>query len=169
VAVAGIGLTFGMWWVYFAIPFGELLHAHRGRAFSFGYGHVLIFGAIAAAGGGLLTAADFLDHHSVIGPVATVLSVAVPVAAFILALFGIWTALVRERDLFHLVLLAAAGAILALSVALAASGVSMAVCLVGLACAPIVMVIGFETVGHRHLTDALERSRATEERRDEAC
>jgi len=29
VAVAGIGLTFGMWWMYFAIPFGELLHADR--------------------------------------------------------------------------------------------------------------------------------------------
>jgi len=167
VAVAGIGLTFGMWWMYFAIPFGELLHAHRRRAFRFGYGHLLIFGAIAATGGGLLTAADYLDHHTVIGPVATVLSVALPVAVFTLALFAIWTALIRERDPFHLALLAATAAILLLSVLLAASGVSMAVCLIVLACAPIVTVIGFETVGHRHLTEAIDRTRATEPHRDE--
>jgi len=159
VAVAGIGLTFGMWWMYFAMPFGELLHAHRKRAFSFGYGHLLIFGAIAATGGGLVAAADYLDHHTRIGPVATVLSVAAPVAVFTLALFAIWTALIRERDPFHLALLAAIGAILLLSVLLASSGASMAVCLIVLACAPIVTVIGFETVGHRHLTDAIERAR----------
>jgi low temperature requirement protein LtrA len=167
VAVAGIGLTFGMWWMYFAIPFGELLHAHRRRAFRFGYGHLLIFGAIAATGGGLLTAADYLDHHTVIGPVATVLSVALPVAVFTLALFAIWTALIRERDPFHLALLAATAAILLLSVLLASSGVSMAVCLIVLACAPIVTVVGFETVGHRHLTEAIDRTRATEPHRDE--
>jgi low temperature requirement protein LtrA len=167
VAVAGIGLTFGMWWMYFAIPFGELLHADRRRAFSFGYGHLLIFGAIAATGGGLLTAADYLNHHALIGPVITVLSVAAPVAIFVLALFAIWTALIRERDPFHLALLAVTGAILLLSVLLASAGVTMAVCLVVVACAPIVTVIGFEAVGHRHLDDAIERSRAIEEQRDE--
>ena len=160
VAVAGIGLTFGMWWMYFAIPFGELLHAHRSRAFSFGYGHLLIFGAVAATGGGLLVAADYLQHGTRIGAVATVLSVAVPVAVFTLALFAIWTALVRERDRFHLLLLLAGGAILILSIALASAGVSMAVCLVVIACAPIVTVIGFETVGHRHLAEAIERTHA---------
>jgi low temperature requirement protein LtrA len=167
VALAGIGLTFGMWWTYFAIPFGELLHAHRKRAFSFGYGHLLIFGAIAGTGGGLLAASDYLDHHTLIGPVATVLSVAVPVAVYTLTLFAIWTALIRERDPFHLALLAATGAILLLSVLLASSGVSMAVCLIVLACAPIVTVIGFETVGRRHLADAIERTRPTEPQRDE--
>ncbi|HSV41031.1 MAG TPA: low temperature requirement protein A, partial [Nocardioidaceae bacterium] len=35
---AGIGLTFGMWWVYFAIPWAEVLHHHRERGFVFGYG-----------------------------------------------------------------------------------------------------------------------------------
>ena len=37
VAVAGIGLTFGMWWTYFMVPQAELLHAHRERSFLFGY------------------------------------------------------------------------------------------------------------------------------------
>jgi hypothetical protein len=33
----------------------------------------------------------------------------------------------------------------------------MAVCLVILALAPAVTVVGFEVLGHRHLADALER------------
>jgi low temperature requirement protein LtrA len=58
VEVAGVGLTFGMWWMYFAIPFGEVLHAHREGAFSFGYGHLPVFAAIAPTGGALQVAAD---------------------------------------------------------------------------------------------------------------
>jgi low temperature requirement protein LtrA len=162
VAIAGIGLTFGMWWMYFAIPFGEVLHAQRARAFSFGYGHLPIFGAIAAVGGGLRVAADYLQHHTQIGPVATVLSVAAPIAVFVVALNAIWTALIRERDPFHLGLLAATGGVLLLSVFLASWGVSMAVCLVVVACAPIVTIVGYETIGHRHLVDALERVEAAD-------
>jgi low temperature requirement protein LtrA len=33
VAVAGTGLTFGLWWMYFTVPAGELLHVHRERVF----------------------------------------------------------------------------------------------------------------------------------------
>ena len=33
---AGIGLTFGLWWMYFAIPFGEILAARRERGFLWG-------------------------------------------------------------------------------------------------------------------------------------
>ncbi len=45
VAVAGIGLTFGMWWTYFVVPQADLLHAHRERSFFFGYFHIVTFGA----------------------------------------------------------------------------------------------------------------------------
>ena len=41
---------------------------------------------------------------------------------------------------------------------LAALGVSMAVCLVVLLFAPVVTVVGYETVGHRHQADALART-----------
>jgi hypothetical protein len=83
-----------------------------------------------------------------------VLSVAIPIAVYTLALYAIWTAVMRERDPFHLTLIVATGGVLLLSVLLAFSGVSVAVCLVVLACAPVVTVFGYETVGHRHLTDA---------------
>ena len=44
-AIAGVGLTFSCWWMYFAVPWAEPLVRHRERAFVFGYGHLLIFGA----------------------------------------------------------------------------------------------------------------------------
>jgi low temperature requirement protein LtrA len=57
VAIAGTGLTFGLWWIYFTVPSAEVLQIHRERAFPWGYGHMLIFGSIAATGAGLHVAA----------------------------------------------------------------------------------------------------------------
>ena len=41
--------------------------------------------------------------------------------------------------------------------ALAAAGVSMPVCLIVLTFAPAVTVVGYETIGHRHMAEAIER------------
>ena len=158
VAVAGIGLTFGLWWMYFTVPAGEVLHVHRERAFPWGYGHMLIFGSIAATGAGLHVAASYIGHEAHIGATATVMTVAAPVAVFAFALFALFTYLVHAADPFHLALLAATAAILALAVLLASAGLPMAVCLVVLMLAPLVTVVGYETVGHRHLNAALNRA-----------
>jgi low temperature requirement protein LtrA len=156
-AVAGVGLTFGCWWMYFAIPWAEPLARHRERAFAFGYGHLLIFAPLAAMGGGLHVAAYSLEHEAEIGTTATVLSVAIPVAIFVAVLYALYSVLMREHDPFHLGLIAGTGAILVLSVVFAAAGVDMTLCLLVLMLAPIVTVVGYETIGHRHLADALER------------
>ena len=63
----------------------------------------------------------------------------------------------RTGDPFHLGLLAGTAAILVLSVALAAAGADMTICLLVLMCAPLVTVVGYETLGHRHMAEALER------------
>jgi hypothetical protein len=47
--------------------------------------------------------------------------------------------------------------LLVLSVVLATAGVSMAVCLIVLALAPVVTVVGYESLGHRHIAEAVER------------
>ena len=60
-AIAGVGLTFGCWWMYFAVPWAEPLVRHRERGFAFGYGHLVLFGALAAMGAGLHVAALDLD------------------------------------------------------------------------------------------------------------
>jgi low temperature requirement protein LtrA len=157
VAIAGTGLTFGMWWLYFTIPSAQVLRAHRERAFPWGYGHILIFGSIAATGAGLQVAAAYLTGETQIGATATVLTVVVPVAVYVFALFALYTYLVQATDPFHLTLLAGTAGVLALATFLASAGVGMPVCLIVVMFAPVVGVVGYETTGHRHMLDALER------------
>jgi low temperature requirement protein LtrA len=156
-AIAGVGLTFACWWMYFAVPWAEPLVRHRERAFRFGYGHLLIFGALAAMGAGLHVAALSLEDEAKISATGTVLSVAIPFSIYAAAFYVLYSVLMRARDPLHLVLMAGMAALVVLSVVLAAAGVSIAVCLVVLALAPAVTVVGYETLGHRHVAEALEQ------------
>ncbi len=122
--------------------------------------HILIFGSIAATGAGLHVAADYIGHEAHIGATATVLTVAVPVAVFVLTLFALYTYLVRAVDPFHFALLSGTAAVLALPVVLATMGTPMTVCLVVLMLAPLATIIGYETIGHRHVVIAVQRTLA---------
>ena len=111
-------------------------------------------------GAGLHVAAYYLEGEAKIGDTATVLSVAIPVAVFLLALYALYSLVFRAHDPFHLLLLALTAAVLALVIVLSAAGVSMAVCLLVLTLAPVVTVVGYETIGHRHMREALDRLEA---------
>jgi low temperature requirement protein LtrA len=158
VGVAGTGLTFGMWWVYFMIPSAGVLQAHRERVFPWGYGHIVIFTAIAATGAGLHVAASFIQGQARISGVATVLTVAVPVGVFVLTVYALHTWLVRQGDPFHLSLLVGTAAVLVAAVFMAVVGVSMAWCLLVVTLAPAVTVVGYEALGYRHLAAMLDRN-----------
>ncbi|MGU3650104.1 low temperature requirement protein A [Mycolicibacterium sp. A43C] len=155
VAVAGVGLTFGMWWMYFMVPAGELLHAHRETSFWFGYLPIVLYGAIVGTGAGLHLAAYYLEEHSELGSAACVATVAVPVAVYIWLIYLLHALMLRATSRVHLALSLLASAVLAGSVLLAASGVPIAVCLLVTTLAPVVVVIGHETVGHRHTAAAV--------------
>jgi low temperature requirement protein LtrA len=157
VVVAGVGLTFGMWWTYFMVPQAELLHARRERSFLFGYLPIVTFGAIVATGAGLHAAAYYIEHHSKLSSVETVLSVAVPVAIYIASIYLLYGVMVRTVDTFHLMLLALTAVVLAAAVWLAAAGISMANCLLVVTLAPMVTVVGYELLGHRHAAEAIAR------------
>ena len=156
-AIAGVGLTFGCWWMYFAVPWAEPLVRHRERGWAFGYGHLVLFGALAAMGAGLHVAALDLDGKAEIGETAVVLSVAVPFAVYATMFYALYSVLMRAYDPFHLGLIAGMAAVVVLSVLLAAAGVSIAICLVVLALAPAVTVVGYEMLGHRHMAEVVER------------
>jgi low temperature requirement protein LtrA len=156
-AVAGVGLTFGCWWMYFAVPWAAPLARHRRRAPVFGYGHLAIFAPLAAMGAGLHVAAYDLEGEAKIGATGTVLSVVIPVTIFALVYYGLYSVLFRARDPFHLWLLFGTSLLLAASVVLAAAGVDVTVCLLVVALAPVVTIVGYETLGHRHLADTLLR------------
>jgi low temperature requirement protein LtrA len=157
VAFAGVGLIFATWWTYFLIPWAHVLSAHRERSFLWGYGHIVVFASLAAIGGGLHVAAYYLEHQTTLGLVKTVLSTAIPFAIYTVALYALYAAFTRNAEPFHLALLAGTTAVLVLSVGLAALGVGLAGCLLVLMFAPVVTVVGYETVGHRHVSEAFER------------
>jgi len=158
VAVAGIGLTFGMWWTYYTVPQADLLHARRGRSFWFGYLPIVTLGAIVATGAGLHASAYYIEHYSKLGSVETVLSVAVPVGAYIASIYVLYMLLLRTVDTFHMLLLGLTAVVLAAAVWMAATGISMANCLLVVTLAPVVTVVGYELLGHRHAAQAIARA-----------
>ena len=155
--MAGIGLTFGMWWIYFVVPAGAILHVHRERSFGWGYGHIPIIGAVVATGGGLHVAAYFLEEESVLSASATVLCVVVPVAVYVLGIFVLYAWLTRTIDGFHLWLLAGSAVLLAAPVPMASGGIDIAWCLLVLCLSPWVVVVGYELRGHQHNARVVEQ------------
>jgi low temperature requirement protein LtrA len=157
VVVAGVGLTFGMWWMYFLTPFGDILVHRRRRGYLFGYGHIPLFIGVAGAGAGLHVAGLYMEHHAEISGIAVVLALAVPVGLYVLIVYLLHTLLLSAADRFHIFLITLTVAVLLAAVLLAAVGVAIATCLLVVMLAPFVTVVGYETTGHRHQRDMLER------------
>jgi hypothetical protein len=158
VGIAGTALIFGMWWLYDLLPSAQVLERHRDRAFVWAIGQILIVTAIVATGAGLHVTALFIEHQTRISSVATVLSVAVPVGAFLGLMNALYYYLVRRFNPFQLWLLLATGAVMVVTVVAALSGISMTRCLVILMLAPAITVVGYEVLGYRYLTTALSTS-----------
>jgi low temperature requirement protein LtrA len=85
VALGGLLLVFGLWWSYFKHP--TVIDRHRPLrvAFAWGYGHYVIFAAVAALGAGLQVAADTTRNATELAPHAAGLTVAVPAAVYLVA------------------------------------------------------------------------------------
>ena len=160
IAVAGVGLTFGLWWTYFIIPSSQILRRHRRRAVAWGYSHILLFASIAATGAGLHVVAYEIEGVGELGVTGAVASVAVPVLVFSVVLFLLYTYLVHEGDPFHIGLFVGTVVALVASVWLAAAGAPIGVSLIVIALSPAVVVVGYETIGHRHQAAALARQLA---------
>lgn len=158
VAVAGMGLTFGMWWAYFLIAAGDILHARRERAYQWAYGGIPIIAAVAATGAGLHVAALYIEHKAHIGPVATVLALAIPVGIYLLGIYWLYAVLYKERHWFHTLLQGLTAIVLIAAPLLALAGVAVPVCLLMVMAAPAVSVIGYEAYGYRHAAAALQRA-----------
>jgi low temperature requirement protein LtrA len=157
VALAGVGLTFGLWWAYFVVPWPAFLHARRERSFGWGYGNVAIIAAVVAMGGGLHVAAYYIEHHSELDAAATILTVAIPVAVAITGVYGLYTYLTSEIETFHWLLIAGSAVVLLLSYGLASAGLALHWALLILALTPWVTVVGFEVRGHEHTARTLQR------------
>jgi low temperature requirement protein LtrA len=153
---AGTALTFGIWWTYFVIPHGDVLHVHRERSFGWGYSHIPLFGAVVAVGAGLHVAAYQLGEEYHVETSTTVLAVAIPLVVYVVMLYVLYAQITRTTDAFHMMLIAASALVVGAAVAMAAADVGLVWCLLVLACTPWVTVIGYEAVGHRHNEEVLD-------------
>src|SRR5262245_2694539 len=125
VCIAGTGLTFGMWWVYYLLPSAPILHSHRDRAFVWGYSQMAIVASIVATGAGLHVAAPFIEHQARISAFAAVLSVAIPIGVFLGLIYALYYYLARQFEFLHVWLLIGTVAVVALAVIAALAGVDM--------------------------------------------
>ena len=90
----GLLLVFSMWWIYFDLPSERMVEQARrefdlgGRvAFEWGYGHYLVFGAVAAAGAGLAVAIDQVTGHSGLTDAQAGLAATLPVAIYVVTVW----------------------------------------------------------------------------------
>lgn len=80
-----------MWTLYFAAE--EHLHNEEVRhIFLWGYGHFALFAAGAATGAGFAVIVEYVTHHAHISKQVATLSVAIPVAVYVVTLW-----LIRDR------------------------------------------------------------------------
>lgn len=92
-AISGLVLAAGMWWMYFSEPQGDRLHVNR-NGFSFGYAHYFVFAAAGALSAGIEVELDLmsgLGEHLSASTASFALTV--PVALFMVA---IWCVMLRS-------------------------------------------------------------------------
>ncbi|WP_433120753.1 low temperature requirement protein A [Micromonospora sp. CA-246542] len=92
-AAAGAVIVYALWWLYFDRP----VEAPDRLPYSliWGYGHYLIFGAIAAVGAGLPVVVDHERHLAHVSGTTAAYAVAVPLAVFLLT---VWVLHVRRQQ-----------------------------------------------------------------------
>ncbi len=123
VAVAGLVLLVGLWWTYFLEPAAEGLKRRRGWSFYWGYGHYLLFAALAAVGAALEVAVEAITHHIEIPDVVVGYVLAVPVALALILLWVVHLPFTAKAEIPPWLLLPAAGLILAAPLAVGLIGV----------------------------------------------
>ena len=140
-ALGALVLIGSMWWAYFKHDAVEDHDLDRETAFLWGYGHYVVFAAVAAVGAGLNVAADLLHEEAAIGPTTASLIVAVPVGIYLISAWlvnrsGRAAVLIRPVLLAVVIVLVAAFAI-------GPFDVSLSVLVMGLVVATLVGVSAY--------------------------
>lgn len=155
VVFSGIGLTFGLWWTYFLLPSGPLLARQRHKSFEWGYGHIAVFASLAAVGAGIHLMGMFIEHESSLDRLATLATVAVPVATYLLSIHVLYGRLAGHHRIQTAGLAVSAAALVVAFVAVLL-GAPVVWALPIVAAAPFAPVVGHELRGYRHAAAALE-------------
>lgn len=151
---AGIVMSFALWWTYFLVPHLPVLEGHREKAVLWGYGHVLLYTAIAAVGAGLHLIGYLHDSQYGLSTSAVVSAIAVPVVVFMVARYFLLAYLISARPRGGVVEL---GAIVLPLIAIGAAmvGAPAWVCLLIVLASPCLIIVAFEIGGWRWLDSQL--------------
>lgn len=84
--VAAMVVNLALWWIYFSIPTGEALERSPKKSFTWGYGHMIIFMAVAAFGAGLHVAALSVEHETHVSEFVVAAAFILPLAAAVLGI-----------------------------------------------------------------------------------
>lgn len=155
ICTAGIGLTFGVWWVYDTMPSAKSLERDRGRVFTWAFCQLGIIVAIVASGAGLHVVAYSMEHHNKLGDVAALLCALIPLTLFFAGVYGLHAYLLRRVDRRHVAIGLVTLAILGGTLIAALLDVSVPVCLLIMALAPVATIVGYEAIGYRGTAEAL--------------
>ena len=98
-----------------------------------------------------------LENEATISTSWAVASVSIPVGVYLLSIFVLWFYMVRQWDALHTLMLGGAAVFLVAATWMASAGVVMGWCLLVVMLAPVAIVVGYETRGHRHLAENFER------------
>lgn len=131
VAVGALLLMFGIWWIYFL---GGDEHGFRSlrTALTWGYGHFLVFAAVAALGAGLETAVQLAEHEAHVAPLVAGFAVAVPVALYLLVIMVLRGLVWPSGTLTPLLVTLAAALILACALLAPVAGIGVSVLAMGI-------------------------------------
>lgn len=149
VGLAGTALAFTLWWVYFSVPSGEALEADRAKGFRWGYGHMVIFAAIAATGAGLHVVAYLIEGEGQVDGVGATLAVALPVAVFGLTLGTLYGWMLPGARRVAVASVGSMVAVLAVAVLVALAGAPVEVTLVIVMLALVPAIVIDEMAGAR--------------------
>ena len=158
VIAAGIVMSFALWWLYLLVPHAQILQLRRDRALPWGYGHIVLYLAVAAIGAGMhVVGYRYVPEHPA-SVHTVVLAVAIPVIVFVgaLSVLNAWLLPAPNVGLWFQVAVLAppAGAIL-----LSYTGGSLWVCILLVLASPIAIIVGYELGGWRLLSDRLASAR----------
>jgi low temperature requirement protein LtrA len=93
ISVLTLVVTASLWWIYFWPPHHRAITT-LGRTLRYGYSHYFVFAAAAAFSAGIEVELDVLTGESHLTHAVASLTVAVPIALFLL---GIWWIAIREH------------------------------------------------------------------------
>ncbi|MBO0981448.1 low temperature requirement protein A [Microbacterium sp. SD291] len=93
ISVLTLLMTAALWWIYFWPPHHRAITSFA-RSLRYGYTHYFVFAAAAAMSAGIEVQIDILTHESHVAGLEAALTIAVPVAVF---LIGIWLIAIRDN------------------------------------------------------------------------